>query len=87
MEIINLHIRYDSARCFSVTTELFIDENVPNFVESDVIRLRQVLINLLLNAYKHTYNGFIKIFVKLENTNENYDEILVVYINSSESIK
>lgn len=47
-----------------------IDPDVPIYVNSDFDRLKQVLINLLNNAYKFTNEGFIKIMVskvKLEN--------------------
>lgn len=41
-----------------------IDENIPDILEGDAVRLTQVLVNLLSNAVKFTSTGGIAIFVK-----------------------
>jgi len=38
-----------------------IDENVPYFFGTEPRRLKQILINLISNACKFTFEGFIKI--------------------------
>lgn len=49
-----------------------ISENAPHFIKGDILRMRQVLINLVSNAVKFTQDGFIKIRVdKLEERREN----------------
>ncbi|MFM9945132.1 MAG: ATP-binding protein [Bacteroidia bacterium] len=49
-----------------------ISEHAPHFIKGDVLRLRQVLINLISNAVKFTTDGYIKIKVdRLEERNEN----------------
>ncbi|MFP3088859.1 ATP-binding protein [Treponema sp. TIM-1] len=43
----------------------YVDENVPPFVYGDENRLRQVLTNILSNAMKYTYEGYVDFFARL----------------------
>jgi len=47
-----------------------IDDNVPNTLMGDPVRLKQILINLANNAIKFTDTGFVKIKAKMENLND-----------------
>jgi len=59
-----------------------IDNNIPNVLEGDVKRIRQVMLNLLSNAVKYTDNGFISLNVYGEKTNE---DTLALSIEVSDS--
>lgn len=52
-----------------------ISENVPDIILSDELRLKQIVINLLSNAFKFTEKGSIKIYV--DYYNEEYMTISV----------
>ena len=49
----------------SISLELNIGENVPQFIWTDFVRFKQILINLLSNAAKFTEKGTIKLNVSV----------------------
>jgi signal transduction histidine kinase/CheY-like chemotaxis protein len=44
------------------------DKNLPIYITTDEIKLKQILINLLSNAVKYTYHGMISLKITLEQT-------------------
>jgi signal transduction histidine kinase/CheY-like chemotaxis protein/HPt (histidine-containing phosphotransfer) domain-containing protein len=49
-----------------VEFELEVDENIPFLLFGDELRIKQILNNLLSNAYKYTNEGCIKLFIYAE---------------------
>ena len=73
---------------FSITPLINLDKNLPEFMNTDESRLKQVLVNLVSNAYKFTLSGNITINVTKQNSYLNlYDEILVEIIDTGIGIK
>mgnify|MGYP000088098268 CR=1 FL=1 len=54
---------------------LDIDDSLSHLIEGDSVRLRQVLVNLLSNAFKFTETGRIQLLIQVENQNEKECEI------------
>ncbi|WP_158526267.1 ATP-binding protein [Pedobacter paludis] len=48
---------------------LEVDSNVPEYIVTDEIRYKQIIINLLSNAVKFTESGYVKLMVKFSNKN------------------
>ena len=46
--------------------ELFIDEKIPAYLSGDELRIKQIMNNLLSNAYKYTARGMVKMSVTVE---------------------
>jgi len=58
--------------------ELHIDENVPLELIGDEIRIKQILNNLISNAFKYTEKGMVKLSIFAENEGNNTTLILQV---------
>ena len=54
----------------SIDLQLFIAPNVPKRIFSDQKRLKQVLFNLLGNAVKFTYTGYVSVELSFDNLQE-----------------
>ncbi|MCL2282982.1 MAG: response regulator [Fibromonadales bacterium] len=51
--------------------ELYVDENIPAELIGDEVRIKQVLNNLLSNAFKYTREGKVKLSITAEAKDEN----------------
>jgi CheY-like chemotaxis protein/two-component sensor histidine kinase len=45
---------------------LHIDQNIPQFIIADALRLKQILVNLISNALKFTHKGEVKLDVRMD---------------------
>lgn len=57
----------------SIDLTLNIDDNVPDYINGDVIKIQQILNNLLSNAIKYTDKGFIHVNIYLQNKDIRFD--------------
>ena len=67
--------------------EVQVDEALPNLLEGDDIRIRQILVNLLNNAVKYTHEGKVTLLVKKESWEKNTAKIRFVVKDTGIGIK
>ncbi len=80
-QIIDL-ISYESSQK-NLKLELIVSPDIPKYLWTDVIRLKQILTNLLANAVKFTEKGSIKLVVSvLEKLDESNTKIRFAVIDS-----
>lgn len=64
-----------------------IDSRIPQYLEGDSFRLRQVLINLFINAEKYTQEGYIKLEVECVEDKEESKQLRFSVKDSGQGIK
>jgi signal transduction histidine kinase len=52
----------------NINFQIIKGKNLPTYITTDEIKLKQILINLLSNAIKYTYHGIIFLQITLDNT-------------------
>jgi signal transduction histidine kinase/CheY-like chemotaxis protein len=74
-----IRIRISDKRIRFITN---IDSRIPEHLTGDMVRIRQILLNLLNNAVKYTREGYIKLTVyreKPEETQESTQEVRLIF--------
>jgi len=75
-------LRYDSK---PIPFTLNVDENTPLELFGDELRIKQVLNNILSNAFKYTESGKIEFFVSAESGNDNSEENVIIVFSVSDT--
>jgi signal transduction histidine kinase/CheY-like chemotaxis protein len=67
-----------------VEFEFSVDENLPLILFGDAIHIKQILNNLLSNAFKYTKVGKVKLSVRAEHSKkENFDMVLIFKVSDT----
>ena len=69
-------MRYDSK---PIELSIFLEENTPVDLFGDELRIKQVLNNILSNAFKYTDEGKIEFSVSAKTGNENADDVMLIF--------
>ena len=64
--------------------ELYVDENLPVFMMGDELRVKQILNNILSNAFKYTSEGLVKLSVTSE-ASDDQDDIITLIVSVSDT--
>ncbi len=54
----------------SLIFDVAVDKNIPKVLVGDVIRIKQIITNLLTNAFKYTEKGFVNLIIDYEKLDE-----------------
>jgi signal transduction histidine kinase/CheY-like chemotaxis protein len=69
-------MRYESK---PIEFKLEVDKNVPAMFVGDELRIKQILNNLLSNAFKYTDEGMINLSISVESLNEEDSSVTLVF--------
>jgi len=69
-------LRYDAK---PIELSISVDENTPHYLFGDELRIKQVLNNILSNAFKYTDEGSVSLSVYPEFENSDGDNVIIVF--------
>ena len=67
--------------------DIAVDKTLPKELVGDVIRIKQVIINLLTNAFKYTERGFVNLIISYEQVDDKSINMKVVVKDSGIGMK
>jgi len=73
-DVVQMHIVYLDNKKFRFEVE--VDEKLPSVLVGDALRIKQVLNNIISNAFKYTEHGLVKFSVKCEALNESHISLI-----------
>ncbi len=63
------------------------DEKIPQFITIDIQRIKQILINLIGNALKFTFQGSISLKLGIAYNSEGFSQLLIIVKDTGIGIK
>jgi len=66
-----------------INFEIEVDSNVPNSLIGDELRIKQIMNNLLSNAFKYTLAGKVTLAIEVELTEDMQTVLLVIRVNDT----
>ena len=69
-------LRYDSK---PIDLSIHVDENTPHYFYGDELRIKQVMNNILSNAFKYTDEGTVTIYISAELNESDADNAVLIF--------
>jgi len=73
----SINLNFTSFSGKNLDFKIEIDENLPTFLIGDMLRIKQIMNNLLSNAFKYTNNGSVKLSISHTPVDDNNTNILI----------
>ncbi|MCL2600260.1 MAG: ATP-binding protein, partial [Treponema sp.] len=80
-DIVQLHLVFMGNK--KIKFRIFVDDKIPAFLIGDELRIKQVLNNLLSNAFKYTEEGAVELSINCQEDEEENHVALVISIRDS----
>jgi len=80
VDSVQLNLMYKHNK--SVDFKLYADENLPAFLIGDELRIKQIINNLLSNAFKYTQKGSVSLFLSFERISS-HDLMLIIEVSDT----
>lgn len=74
------------AKKYNNNLEFHIDDDVPKFINSDKLRISQIIINLISNSLKFTHNGDVKLYIGAKDIKPNSCNLIIKVIDNGVGI-
>ncbi|MCL2616995.1 MAG: ATP-binding protein, partial [Defluviitaleaceae bacterium] len=81
VDTVQLNLMYIGSK--RIDFKLHVDENIPAFLVGDELRIKQILNNLLSNAFKYTFEGTVGLSFTMEPRDETDDIIIVLKVSDT----
>ena len=70
-----------------VTFTAYMEHNVPNYMYGDSVRLQQILLNILSNAVKYTFEGYVTMDISWQKTGDDTLQLIIQVEDTGIGIK
>lgn len=80
-DTVQLNIMYINSK--NIELEMSVDEQLPVRLIGDELRIKQILNNLLSNAFKYTMSGTVKLSLSIQDNTESDDPVLVIVVSDT----
>ncbi|MCL2192665.1 MAG: ATP-binding protein [Treponema sp.] len=74
-DVVQTHLMYLGSKKIEFRMQL--DEKIPAFLTGDEIRIKQLVNNLLSNAFKYTVSGWVELTLQSQNITEGYVTLVI----------
>ncbi|MCL2226903.1 MAG: response regulator [Oscillospiraceae bacterium] len=77
VDVVHLHLAHAGSN--NIKFDLHVDENLPTYLVGDVVRIEQIINNLLSNAFKYTETGSVELYIQCRKDSPEDEYVTLVF--------